>query len=79
MTEIVTTPTEDTRSTGGDSDDLWHVYCCKDEDLGLCGTDLSDMEECEPDVCDDICIVCDDIDNLEDACKACPLTLRGKW
>jgi hypothetical protein len=51
-------PAPDRTTTG--SGDLDHVYCC-DPDLALCGTDVSDVPEIDPDT-DVDCIVCNDLD-----------------
>lgn len=58
----------DVCETGAD-DDIVHLYCQCDEDLGLCGLDLSDMREVP--VMEDqvVCVVCADL--AEMACARC--------
>lgn len=54
-----------TSSTSSDDDDLGHTYCCLDENVGLCGADLTDAPEM--DGCTD-CVVCIDLDRVGDYC-----------
>jgi hypothetical protein len=47
-------------------DDLDHFVCCNDN-LGLCGADLSDAAWAEE--LPNLCVVCDDLDSLP--CERC--------
>jgi hypothetical protein len=57
----------------GDDDELIHITCCND-DVALCGTDVSDAPvkgwDTYPDP--DDCIVCEEIDNTT-GCPECGL------
>ena len=61
-------------------DDLDHIMCCRDDDLALCGRDISDHELLDDDELFDeesLCIVCDHLadDTLQDpldCAQACP-------
>lgn len=71
MTTIYTVPTAPTLTTdlagGGDDDELVHLYCCEDENVGLCGTDLTGVPVTSE--IDRDCVVCVD---LEAAGWPCP-------
>lgn len=45
-------------------DHLCHLVCCVDDDIGVCGTDLSRCTTFVYDP-DDPCVVCDDLWHLE--------------
>lgn len=63
----VSTPLARPRSTGPwKSDDLDHYVCC-DNDVALCGADVSDAEWSED--LPDLCVVCDDLDGFD--CPRC--------
>lgn len=50
--------------------DIFHLYCC-DENLGLCGFDLSEASEGFSDN-DQFCIVCEELELSEEyACPKC--------
>ncbi|MCX4450643.1 hypothetical protein [Streptomyces sp. NBC_01789] len=57
MTALAPTPD---RATTGNSG-LDHIYCC-DPGLALCGTDVSDVPEIDPDS-DITCVVCADLED----------------
>lgn len=58
-----------------DADDgLQHVYCCEDENLGLCGTDLTTVPFQEFDEAS--CVVCAHLDG-GDCAAVCPKLTRG--
>lgn len=42
MSDLLTLPTENPKSTGDDDDELDHLFCWCNEFVALCGTDLSD-------------------------------------
>jgi hypothetical protein len=50
-------------------DGLNHVFCCRDENLGLCGKDLTGWPI--DDTVPTTCVVCVDLDGLE-CCESCP-------
>lgn len=61
------------------SSEIVHTMCCKDEDLSLCGIDLSDADFLESGRdYDDDCVVCEDLRVLpkKTRCKICP-KVRG--
>lgn len=67
---------------GGDEGiELFHIMCCADENLGLCGIDLTDVpvvESCPED--DQDCVVCEDISPVVGEgtkCPGCPTTMQG--
>jgi hypothetical protein len=76
-----TTPDVRLSDGDGDGENLVHTYCCIDEMLGLCGRDLTDLEETAEDSDEPECIVCEDIAGTPEVCKVCPTTLRvlGLW
>ena len=43
----------------GKDDDIVHITCC-DDDLALCGTDVSDCDDSDD---DETCVVCVDLAN----------------
>lgn len=58
-------------NTTDEDDDLEHVYCCN-ENLALCGTDLTTYPEAEGTYeapTPDTCLVCDDLSHHP--CKEC--------
>lgn len=78
--EPITDPIYDELSTpepsdGGDTPGLHHYTCC-DDDLALCGTDLSgcDWVEAGNESDEDLCIVCLELAKAGAACHApnCP-------
>ena len=50
----------------GNPDELFHIICC-DDDIALCGTDVSKMAETEPDG-EPHCVVCEDLYTLDNPC-----------
>lgn len=57
------------------SDDLHHFYCCEDEDLALCGRDLSGDEDTGGPLAGEVvCVVCAELETTD----TCPrfLTCR---
>lgn len=52
----------------GDSE-MSHASCCRDDDVSLCGIDVSGLETLAPASTVD-CIVCRELDE----CSVCPLT-----
>lgn len=57
----------------GDDSETFHCYCC-DPDVSMCGFDIADMEEAELGE-DDLCVVCEDLDQMQAWCSDpdCPL------
>jgi uncharacterized protein (DUF1778 family) len=49
--------------------ELTHRYCC-DENLALCGLDITELGEARPGEQD--CVVCEDLDEADIACPQCP-------
>ena len=43
-------------------DTLYHIFCECDEDLGLCGLDISDCAISDPLGDDPVCVVCLDLE-----------------
>lgn len=43
---------------GGDAGEVVHIFCCVDEDLGLCGADISEDEVVAPEDEEATCWVC---------------------
>lgn len=43
-------------------DTLYHIFCECDEDLGLCGLDISDYAISDPLDGDPVCVVCLDLE-----------------
>lgn len=67
MTALLPAPT--TTDTTDNGDELHHVYCC-DENLALCGTDVTKYQEAEPPSdADKRCIVCEDL--IDTTCERC--------
>lgn len=62
------TPSPATPDTDS-SDDHW--VCCRNDNIGYCGTDVSDLPWTDFDRAS--CVVCDDLDESIDA-DTCPLT-----
>lgn len=55
-----------------ESSDTTHLFCPCDENLALCGLDLSDHETLPVEEwTDDVCIVCNDIITKLNACPRC--------
>lgn len=81
MSATEMTPDEVTKGVTDDTDNLVHVFCCRDEDLGLCGVDLTDANPVDDVPYDNDCIVCDELQNLDEkkCCQCCPFTMRSKW
>lgn len=54
-----------------------HWVCCEDDDLALCGIDLTEVPWCTEDD-GPTCQRCDDLNNrLSDQCQGCPaFTIR---
>lgn len=47
--------------------DVWHVFCC-DENLALCGTDVTNFPITDGDG-ELMCVVCDELDSIP--CEVC--------
>lgn len=57
-------------NTSSDDDDLDHIYCECDENISLCGIDLTGVEEIDKDAeTPDDCVVC--IDLRDRPCQRC--------
>lgn len=59
-----------------DDDTDNHVTCCEDDDLGLCGKDLSGHAWNEGAVVD--CVICAELEDLplvDGECQGCPLNM----
>lgn len=71
---------DEVTTVGGDDDnELSHVSCCVDEDVALCGVDVSGDEFDEDVVV--TCIVCAYIEDLDSTtptghCVGCPMMMR---
>lgn len=64
-----TQPQPATTGTGGD-DELHHAWCC-DEDVALCGTDISDAETTDGEGWLH-CVVCVELEAADVPCPKCP-------
>lgn len=53
----------------GTADELHHLYC-HDENLALCGADLTNVEERDPHPNEQHCVVCIDLDPLPCPCES---------
>lgn len=60
-----------TNTLDEDESDLFHIYCECNENVALCGFDLTNVEEIESSDGELICIVCDELCNSET--YVCPL------
>lgn len=58
MTVTEPAPTADT-STGDDAD-LLHISCCLNDDLALCGLDVTGVDHAD-DLIEPVCVVCVDL------------------
>lgn len=61
-----------------DGDGLVHIACCDDENVALCGADVSGHEwnvDGTPTTCP-ICVDLDDLDLVNNECPGCPLWMR---
>ena len=65
-----TSPLRKTRDANTNAaDDFDHIFCC-DPNIGLCGTDLTDVPEA-PLREDAMCVVCEDLEFSDAACRGC--------
>ena len=53
---------ESPASASLDDNTLFHIFCECDEDLGLCGLDISDYAISDPLDGDPVCVVCLDLE-----------------
>ena len=60
---------ESPKSESLHDDTLYHIFCECDEDLGLCGLDISDLVISEPLGDDKVCVVCLDLEFVP--CSRC--------
>ena len=60
MSELATC--ESPTSASLDDNTLCHIFCKCDEDLGLCGLDISDCVISDPLGDDTVCVVCLDLE-----------------
>jgi hypothetical protein len=60
--------------TCDDDDNLIHIMCCEDNDVSLCGVDISDAPIFPDGWYADDCIVCDHLGDLKKKarCLVCP-------
>ena len=60
MTVLLDRPETDTAPPGDDGDDGFnHIYCC-DENLAMCGKDLTGVREVDPETDPDpVCVACE--------------------
>lgn len=68
MTTSSTLEKPDKTDSGG-KDNLDHLYCPCDEDIALCGTDISEADDLENFPEDDLCVVCYHL--MGQLCKRC--------
>lgn len=64
--------------------DDYHIVCCNDDDIALCGIDASEMEFRPANGDDNECEVClrleENVEVSNDgACAICPLALFSDW
>jgi hypothetical protein len=65
-------------SESDNDDNLVHIMCCRDNDVALCGTDISDAPILDDGWYEEDCVVCDNLGDLKKKtrCQVCP-TSRG--
>ena len=69
-TSLVVVIDEAAAFRSGDDDDLDHYYCSCNEDVALCGADISDaLDITGSPESGDTCVVCIDLDDL--SCERC--------
>lgn len=62
-------PVETRTDSDGPDDDLHHFYCPCNEDLALCGKDISEEPHLVETPSDNVCVVCEDL--TEYPCPHC--------
>lgn len=61
-----------TKGSTDDGDELDHLFCC-DEDVALCGSDLTGTEFGEVVSEESLCLVCNDLEGQPCGAAGCPL------